>query len=55
MLARIQAIAPSLRGELSTVDARDTGEIERALTNLAREPNGGIIVTASKGEKRPDA
>jgi ABC-type uncharacterized transport system substrate-binding protein len=47
MLAAIQAIAPSLRVELSFVDARDTGEIERALTNLARQPNGGVIVTAS--------
>ena len=47
MLAAIQAIAPSLRVELSAIDARDTGEIERALTNFARQPNGGVIVTAS--------
>jgi putative ABC transport system substrate-binding protein len=47
MLAAIQAIAPSLRVELSALDARDTGEIERALTNFARQPNGGVIVTAS--------
>src|SRR5262249_1235039 len=47
MLAAIQAIAPSLRVELSAIDARDTGEIERALTNFSGQPNGGVIVTAS--------
>jgi putative ABC transport system substrate-binding protein len=45
-LAAIQAIAPSLRVSLSPVDARDTREIERALTDFARQPNGGVIVTS---------
>jgi putative ABC transport system substrate-binding protein len=46
-LAAIQAIAPSLRVDLSPVDARDTGAIERALTDFARQADGGIIVTMS--------
>ena len=33
--------------ELSAVDERDAGEIERAITAFAREPNGGVIITAS--------
>jgi putative ABC transport system substrate-binding protein len=32
--------------EVSPVAARDTGEIERAVTAFARGPNGGLIVTA---------
>jgi putative ABC transport system substrate-binding protein len=28
-------------------DQRDDGEIERALAAFAREPNGGVIITAS--------
>jgi len=43
----VQAVAPSLRVELSAVDVRDAGEIERAVTAFARSPNGGLIVTAS--------
>ena len=45
--AAIQAVAPSLGVELSPVDVRDAGEIERAVTAFARVPNGGLIVTAS--------
>jgi putative ABC transport system substrate-binding protein len=33
--------------ELSPVDVRDVGEIERAVTVFARSSNGGLIVTAS--------
>ena len=29
------------------VDGRDAGEIERAVTVFAREPNGGLIVPAA--------
>ena len=43
----IQAVAPSLGVELSPVDVRDAGEIERAVTAFARSGNGGLIVTAS--------
>jgi ABC-type uncharacterized transport system substrate-binding protein len=45
--AAIQAVAPSLGVELSPVDIRDGGEIERAVTAFARSPNGGLIVTGS--------
>ncbi len=44
---RIQAVAPSFGVELSPVDVRDAGEIERAVAAFARGPNGGLIVTAS--------
>ena len=43
----IQAVAPSFGVEVSPVDVRDAGEIERAITAFARSPNGGLIVTAS--------
>jgi putative ABC transport system substrate-binding protein len=39
--------APALRVELSSVGVRDAGEIERAVVELSREPNGGLIVTTS--------
>jgi ABC-type uncharacterized transport system substrate-binding protein len=45
--AAIQAVAPSLQVELSPVDVRDAGEIERAVTAFADRPNGALIVTAS--------
>ena len=45
--AAIQAVAPSLGVEVSPVDVRDAGEIERAVAAFARDPNGGLIVTAS--------
>jgi ABC-type uncharacterized transport system substrate-binding protein len=45
--AAIQAVAPSVGVEVSPVNVRDPGEIERALTAFARSPNGGLIVTAS--------
>jgi putative ABC transport system substrate-binding protein len=47
MLAAIQAVAPSFRGELSPVDVRDAGEIERDVTAFARGPNGGLIVVGN--------
>jgi putative tryptophan/tyrosine transport system substrate-binding protein len=43
----IQAVAPGMGVELRPVDPSNLGEIERAVTELAREPNGGLIVTAS--------
>ena len=46
--AVIQAVAASLRmEEVTPVDVRDVGEIERALTAFARSPNGGLILTGS--------
>jgi putative tryptophan/tyrosine transport system substrate-binding protein len=45
--AAIQAVAPSLQVELSPVDVRDAGDIERAVRAFAHRPNGGLIVTSS--------
>ena len=44
--AAIQAVAPSLGVEVSPINVRDAGEIERAITAFARASNGGLIVTA---------
>jgi len=33
--------------EVSPIDARDTSELERAVTDFARSSNGGLIVPAS--------
>jgi putative ABC transport system substrate-binding protein len=43
----IQAVAPSLGVEVTAVNMRDAGEIERAVAAFARTPNGGLIVAAS--------
>jgi putative tryptophan/tyrosine transport system substrate-binding protein len=40
-------MAPSLGVELTPVDVRDTGEIEREVADFARSGNGGMIATAS--------
>ena len=40
-------MAGSLRVEVSPVNVRDAGEIERVVATFARSPNGGMIVTAS--------
>jgi putative tryptophan/tyrosine transport system substrate-binding protein len=45
--AVIQAMTSPSGVELSVIDMRDAGEIERALTSFAHEPNGGVIVTVS--------
>jgi putative ABC transport system substrate-binding protein len=45
--AAIQTVASPLGVELRPFDVRDAGEIERAVTAFARQPNGGLIVTAS--------
>ena len=47
--AAIQSVAPSLSVEVNPVNMRDAGEIERAVTDFARSPNGGLIVTAGAG------
>jgi putative tryptophan/tyrosine transport system substrate-binding protein len=43
----IQTVAPSFGVELTPVDVRDPSEIERAVAEFARRPNGGLILTAS--------
>ena len=45
-LAVIQAAARSFGLELRPVDASDAREIERAVTEFGRSPNGGLIVTS---------
>jgi putative ABC transport system substrate-binding protein len=45
--AAIQSVASSLRVELKPFDIRDADEIERSIEAFARQPNGGLIVTAS--------
>ena len=43
----IQTVAPSLRMDVSPVNLRDAGEIERAVATFARPSNGGLILTAT--------
>ena len=45
--AIIQSVAPLVGMEVSPVNMSDAAEIERAVAAFAREPNGGLIVTAS--------
>jgi ABC-type uncharacterized transport system substrate-binding protein len=46
-LAAIQAVAPSLGVEVSPINVRNAGEIERGVAAVARSANGGLIVPAS--------
>jgi ABC-type uncharacterized transport system substrate-binding protein len=43
--AVVQAVAPSLGMELSPINAPDVSEIESAIAEFARSPNGGLVVT----------
>ena len=43
-LGAIQAVAPSLKLEASPIDVRNPAEIDRAITEFSRKPNGGLIV-----------
>jgi putative ABC transport system substrate-binding protein len=45
--AAIQSVAPSLGVELSPVNVRDPGEIERAVAAFVRSANDGLITTGS--------
>jgi putative tryptophan/tyrosine transport system substrate-binding protein len=45
--AVIQAFAPSVGLEVSTINVGDAREMDRAITAFGREPNGGLIVTAA--------
>jgi putative tryptophan/tyrosine transport system substrate-binding protein len=45
--AVIQAVAPSVGVEVSTVNVRDAAEIERGVAAFARSANGGLILTGS--------
>ena len=43
----IQSVAPSLGVEVTPINVRDSGDIERDMTAFARAPNRGLIVTGS--------
>jgi putative tryptophan/tyrosine transport system substrate-binding protein len=45
--AVIQSAASSSGVELSAIDSRDASEIERELATFGREPDGGIVTTAT--------
>ena len=45
--AVIQSVAPSVGIEVSPVNVRDAGEVERAVKAFARSSNVGLIMTAS--------
>jgi putative ABC transport system substrate-binding protein len=46
-LAAMESAAPSLGLELIPVGVRDADDIGRAISELARKPNGGLVVTTS--------
>lgn len=46
-LGAIQAVAPLLGVQFSTLGVRDAKEIETAIAGFAGQPNGGLIVTTS--------
>ena len=50
--AVIQAMAPSLRVEVTPISMRDASEIEQSIETFARSPNGGLIVTAGGAAQR---
>jgi putative tryptophan/tyrosine transport system substrate-binding protein len=43
----VQSLAPSLGLEVSPINARNAGEMERDIAAIARVPNSGLIVTGS--------
>jgi putative ABC transport system substrate-binding protein len=49
----MQALAPSLGVEVRPIKVRDAGEIEHAMTALARPANGGLIVPATAAQRVP--
>ena len=54
LFAAIQAVGP-IGMELSVIDVGDPSEVERDIAEFAREPNGGLIVTATQfGVNHPE-
>jgi putative ABC transport system substrate-binding protein len=45
--AVIQSVSRSVGVEVSPINVRDTSELEGAVADFARSPNGGLVVTAS--------
>lgn len=44
MFRAIEVVAPSLRVQVTASGVRDAAELERAIDQFAREPNGGMVV-----------
>jgi putative ABC transport system substrate-binding protein len=51
--AAIQTAAPAFNVELTPVGIRTADEIERGLTDFARQPNGGLIVVGPPSSLQP--
>ena len=51
LFGAMQALAPSLGVEVRPINVRDAGEIERAMTALARPANGGLIVAGAAAQR----
>jgi len=47
LFAVIQSVASSSGVEISVIDPRETGELDRGFGAFAHEPDGGVIVTAA--------
>jgi putative ABC transport system substrate-binding protein len=50
--AVIQVVAQSLRIEVNPLDSRHHAEIERAISDFARSPNGGLIIIPNASVSR---
>ena len=50
--AAIQAVAPSLEVEVSPLNVREAGEIERTVGTFSRTANGGMVVASGSGVLR---
>jgi putative tryptophan/tyrosine transport system substrate-binding protein len=50
--AVIQAMAPSIRVEVTPISMRDASEIEQSVETFSRSPNGGLIVAAGGAAQR---
>ena len=50
--ATIQAMAPSLRAEVTPINMRNAAEIEQSVESFARSPNGGLIPASSAAALR---
>jgi putative tryptophan/tyrosine transport system substrate-binding protein len=55
MFAIIQAMAPALGVEVTPINLRDAGEIERDVAAFARSPNGGLIVVPGRRVAHSDS
>ena len=53
-LGAIQAVAPLFGVEVSPIDLRDAIQLEHAVTEFARVPNGGLILTGAGAAARRD-